>query len=123
MKTKTIIAHLESIDKKNLIVRIITQSKSFTKTHHGFTSASGCLFFIGVDLQFEDFGSNNKNEFAIKSKTIELIWFKKKKGKVEEFNENQKLIVEDFFRNYFIPDLYFVKPENKNHCVTHTCAN
>ena len=123
MKTKTIIAHLESIDKKNLIVRIITQSKSFTKTHHGFTSASGCLFFIGVDLQFEDFGSNNKNEFAIKSKTIELIFFKNEERQAKELTKEQQLIVEDFFWNYFIPDLYFVNTENKNHCVTHPCAN
>ena len=123
MKTKTIIAHLESIDKKNLIVRIITQSKSFTKTHHGFTSASGCLFFIGVDLQFEDFGSNNKNEFAIKSKTIELIFFKNEERQAKELTKEQQLIVEDFFWNYFIPDLYFVNTENKNHCVTHSFAN
>lgn len=111
MKTNTIIAHLESIKKKELIVRILTESKSSTKTQHGITSPSGCQFFIKVDLQFIDFGTTEQSEFAIKSKTIELIWFKNEKKQAEELTKEQNLIIEDFFRNYFIPDLYFVKPE------------
>lgn len=120
MKTSNIIAHLESINKKELIVRILTESKSEYKSDHRIKSISGTVFFIEVDLQFVDFGTN---EFAIKSKAIKLIFFKNEEHQTQELKEKQKLIVEDFFRNYFIPDLYYVKPENKNHRLIHHFAN
>lgn len=118
MKTNELIEHLDAIDKNNLIVRILTESKSFSKTQHPFTSATGCQFFIEVDLQFADFGNNPEkdfsidaqNEFAIQSKKVELIFIKVPEGRPTELTNSQKLIVEDFFKNFFIPDLYLVRP-------------
>lgn len=118
MKTNEILHQLESIDKNDLIVKILTENKNSSNTQHVFQTNTGCQFFTEVDLQFVAFGTAPKQEFAIKSKNIELIFFKNRDRELEEITKDQKLIIEDFFKNYLIPDLHFTNPVTANKVKT-----
>ena len=114
MKINSIISHLEKIDKNELIVSIPTNSKTSSSAKVVIGKDSSLQFSLDISLQHSVFGENSHPEFAVKSKKINLTALQGPSGETIHTDDSTKLVIENFFRNFIIPDIQFRKTTTAN---------
>lgn len=126
MKTNHIIKALDAIDKRDLIVKIITKSRNSCTSRIELGKNTDFKFCLELYFKFFCY-DKNKHPEAVSQKKITLIDFKRKNGESIQTTDLQKIMIENFFRNYIIPDIRLnTKSESKkskNHIVTNHFAD
>ena len=112
MKNSSIIEILDSIDKKDLIVTIPTKNYKVSEKRISIIDKAGNYISFDLSLETVAFGNNKNPEFAIKNKKVAFRNFHTKDGKIE-VDQDQKLLIENFFQNFIIADISYKAPERK----------
>lgn len=107
METNHILKALESINKKELIVRILTKSRNSCTSRVVLGKNTDFKFCLELDFKLYCYDKSKSPE-AVSHKKITLIDFKRKNGESILTTDLQKMMIENFFRNYIIPDIRLI---------------